>query len=152
MKPEQPMSMSEDNKQLVLTAYRDFGTRDEEKIGSYFAADAEWVAPERNAMAVALGQPAGWAGRDAIVRYLTGEIGRLFTGSKVELLSVVADGDKVVIEQRFQATVCNGRPYEMIYCFIFVVRDRLIRQVRPFFDTALGFELIFGKETPRQLL
>jgi uncharacterized protein len=88
------MSTSEENKQLVLTAYRTFGTRDKDKIASYFAPDAEWVAPERNGMAVALGQPAGWVGRDAVVRYVAEEIGRLFTGSKVELLTVVADGDR----------------------------------------------------------
>ena len=145
------MSTSEENKQFVLTAYRTFATRDKDKIASYFAPDAEWVAPERNGMAVARGQPAGWVGRDAVVRYLTEDIGRLFTGSKVELLSVVADGDHVVIEQSFEGTVCNGRPCKMIYCFIFVVRDRLIHQVRPYFDTALGFELIFGKETPRKI-
>lgn len=145
------MSTSEENKQFVLTAYRTFTTRDKDKIASYFAPDAEWVAPERNGMAVALGQPTGYAGRDAIVRYLAEDIGRLFTGSKVKLLTVVADGDHVVIEQSFEGTVCNGRPYKMIYCFIFVVRDRLIHQVRPYFDTALGFELIFGKETPRKI-
>ena len=145
------MSTSEENKQFVLTAYRTFATRDKDKIASYFAPDAEWVAPDRNGMAVALGQPTGYAGRDAIVRYLAEDIGRLFTGSKVKLLTVVADGDHVVIEQSFEGTVCNGRPYKMIYCFIFVVRDRLIHQVRPYFDTALGFELIFGKETPRKI-
>jgi uncharacterized protein len=145
------MSTSEENKQFVLTLYRTFGTGDKDKIASYFAPDAEWIAPERNGMAVALGQPAGWVGRDAVVRYLTEDIGRLFTGSKVELLSVVADGDHVVIEQSFEGTVCNGRPYKMIYCFIFVVRDGLIHQVRPYFDTALGFELIFGKEAPRKI-
>ena len=57
----------------------------------------------------------------------------------------------VVIEQSFEGTVCNGRPYKMIYCFIFVVRDGLIHQVRPYFDTALGFELIFGQEPPRKI-
>jgi uncharacterized protein len=145
------MSTSEENKQFVLTAYRTFGTRDKDEIACYFAPDAEWIAPERNGMAVALAQPVGSVGRDAIVRYLAEEIGRLFTDSKVELLTVVADGDHVVIEQSFEGTACNGRPYKMIYCFIFVVRDRLIQQVRAYFDTALGFELIFGKETPRKI-
>jgi len=69
------MSTSEENKQFVLTAYRTFATRDKDKIASCFAPDAEWVAPERNGMAVALGQPGGYAGRDAIVRYLTEDIG-----------------------------------------------------------------------------
>ena len=147
------MSTSEENKQLVLSAYRAFGTQDRDKIASYFAPDAEWVAPERNGTAVALGTPSGFAGRDAIVRNLTEDVGgRLFTGSKVELLAVIADEENVVVEQLFQGTVCNGRPYRMIQCFIFVVRDGLIRQIRSFFDTALGFELIFGEERPRQLV
>jgi len=147
------MSTSEENKQFVLAAYRAFGARDRDKIAACFAPDAEWIAPERNGTAVALGMPSGFRGRDAIVKNLTEDVGgRLFTNSKVELLAVIADGDSVVIEQQFDATLCNGRPYRMIQCFIFVVRDRLIHQIRSFFDTALGFELIFGEETPRQLV
>jgi ketosteroid isomerase-like protein len=48
--------------------------------------------------------------------------------------------------------VYSGRPYKMMQCFIFVVRDGLIQQIRSFFDTAMGFELIFGDEEPRQLV
>jgi ketosteroid isomerase-like protein len=147
-----PMPTSEENKQLVLASYRAFATRDKDQIASYFALDAEWIAPERNGTAVALGTPSGFVGRDAIVNNLTEDVGgRLFLGSKVELLAAVADGDHVVVEQLFQAALCNGRPYKMIQCFIFVVRDGLIRQIRSFFDTALGFEQIFGEEAPRQL-
>jgi|HubBroStandDraft_2_1064218.scaffolds.fasta_scaffold386449_1 ketosteroid isomerase-like protein len=142
-----------DNKELVLTAYRSFGTQQPSTIASYFAPDAEWVAPERNGTAVALGTPSGFKGRDTIVKYLTEDVGgRLFTESKVDLTAVAAEGDNVVVEQLFQATLCNGRPYKMMQCFIFVVRDGLIQEIRSFFDTAMGFELIFGDEEPRQLV
>ena len=105
--------------------------------------------------AVALGTPSGFKGRDTIVKYLTEDVGgRLFTEyeSKVDLTAVVAEGDNVVVEQLFQATLYSGRPYKMMQCFIFVVRDGLIQQIRSFFDTAMGFELIFGDEEPRQLV
>jgi ketosteroid isomerase-like protein len=108
---------------------------------------------ERNGTAVALGTPSGFKGRDTIVKYLTEDVGgRLFTESKVDLTAVVAEGDNVVVEQLFQATLYNGRPYKMMQCFIFVVRDGLIQQIQSFFDTAMGFELIFGDEEPRQLV
>lgn len=146
------MSTSEENKQFVLDAYRAFGSQENDRIAAFFAPNVKWVTPERNGTAVALGVPSGFVGRDIIVKYLTKDARELFTNSKVELLTVVADGENVVVEQLFQGTVCNGRTYKMIQCFIFVVRNGLIHQIRSFFDTALGFELIFGEETPRQLV
>lgn len=147
------MSTPYENKQLVLASYAAFGAQKRDEIASFFAPDAEWIVPERNGTVTALGRTHGWSGRDAIVRYLADDVSmRLFTGSKVELKTVVADGDHVVIEQHFEATVCNGRPYSIDQVFIFEVRDGLIRQVRAFFDTALGTKLIFGEETPRQLV
>ena len=108
------MPTSEENKQFVLASYQAFATREKDRIAAYFAPDAEWNAPEPNATAVALGQPAGFMGREAIVTYLTGTVGGdVFKGSKVELLSVIADGDSVVVEQRFEATVCNGPGYKI---------------------------------------
>jgi ketosteroid isomerase-like protein len=147
------MPTPEENKQFVLAAYQAFASRDKDRIGPYFAADAEWRQPESNALAVALGKPAGLTGRDAIVNYFTGTLnGEVFSGSKVELLTVVAGGDSVVVEQRFEATVCNGRAFRLDYCFIFVLRDGVIQQVRTYFDTVSGFKQMFGDEPPRRLV
>ena len=143
---------AEDNKEFVLSSYRAFASQDKQQIGSFFAPDAAWVVPEGNATVLALGRSTGWIGREAIVKYLTEDIARLFSNTKVDFLSVTADGDNVIIEQAYEGTVCNGRIYKMVFCFIFVVRDRLIHQVRAYFDTALGFKQIFGEEAPRQLV
>lgn len=147
------MSTSEENKALVLASYQAFGAGQRDAIAARFAPDAERIVPEGNATVVALGQTSGFMGRDAIVKYLTEDIrGGLFTGSKVELLNVVADDRHVVIEQLYEGTVCNGRPYKAVQCFIFEMGGGLIRQVRTYFDTASGFKQIFGDEPPRKLV
>jgi ketosteroid isomerase-like protein len=150
---EPSMSTPDENQQLVLDAYAAFAAASKDRIAAYFAPDAEWVTPQRNGTAVAMGTPPGVHGREAIASYLAENLrGGLFSDSQVELRAVIAGGDSVVVEQLYRATVCNGRPYEMVQCFIFVVRDGLIREVRSYFDTALGFEQLFGEEPPRKLI
>jgi ketosteroid isomerase-like protein len=143
----------EENKQFVIASYQAFATRDRDRIAPFFAEDAEWNQPESNALSVALGRPAGLKGREAILNYFTGTLnGEVFKGSKVELLTIVAGGDSVVVEQRFEAMVINGRPFKLDYCFVFVLRDGVIQQVRTYFDTVSGFKQMFGDEPPRQLV
>ncbi len=105
------MAKSEDNKQLILGAYRAFATGERDEIAAYFAEDAEWIAPERNGTAVALGTRSGFSGRDAIVKNLAEDVGgRLFSGATVELLSVIADEQHVVVEQRFRRPCATAVP------------------------------------------
>ena len=147
------MPTPEANKALVLASYQAFGAGERDAIAAFFAPDAEWMVPEGNATVIALGQTAGFSGREAIVKYLTEDVrSGLFSGSKVELLNVVADDRHVVVEQLYEAMVCNGRPYKALQCFIFEVDGGLIRQVRAYFDTAAGFRQIFGDEPPRKLV
>ena len=147
------MPTPEENKQFVIALYKAIATRDRDQIAPFFARDAEWNQPESNALSVALGVPAGLKGREAILHYFTGTLnGELFTGSKVELLTVAAGGDSVVVEQRFEATVIHGRPFKLDYCFVFVLRNGVIQQVRTYFDTVSGFKQMFGDEPPHRLI
>jgi ketosteroid isomerase-like protein len=147
------MSRSEESKALVLASYRAFAAGKRDEIASFLAPDVEWIAPEGNGTAVALGQPAGFVGRDAIVTYLTESLGgELFRDAKVEPQTIVAEGETVVIEQLFEATVCNGRPYKIIQIFLFKVQGGVIREIRAYFDTASGTRQIFGDEVPRRLV
>ncbi|HEY3798100.1 MAG TPA: nuclear transport factor 2 family protein [Caulobacteraceae bacterium] len=147
------MATPQENRDLVLASYDAFRRQDRDKLASLFAPDAQWLTPPRNRTSVALGQPPHFIGREAILTYLMESVsGGLFTGAKVEVLSVIADERHVVIEQTFEATVCNGRPFEMVYCFIYTLEDGLIRQVRAYFDTVSGAEQLFGDEPPRKLV
>jgi uncharacterized protein len=147
------MPTPDENRQRVLSAYRAIATRDRDQIAPFFTPDAVWHQPKSNALSVALGKPAGLHGREAILDYFTGTLnGVAFTDSKVALMTVAADRDSVIVEQRYEATVINGRSFKLDYCFVFVLRDGVIEQVRTYFDTVSGFSQMFGDEPPHQLV
>lgn len=117
-----------------------------------FAEDAQWIAPEGNATAVAIDGPSHMIGRDAIARFIAEDFGRLFVADvDIAFRSMFGDGDRVAVEERMRATLVNGRSYDNEYCFIFRLRDGLIAEVREYTDTARGFQQVFGKGEPGAL-
>ena len=132
-------------KQIVLNAWQTFRTRDAEQIAELFAPDAEWIAPARNATAVALDHTDHMIGAGAIARFIAAEMHRLFSEIDISFRAVHADGDNVIVEERMRATLPGGRPYDNDYCFIFVVADGRIKQVREYMDTRKGWQMVFGE-------
>ncbi len=135
------------SKHVVLAAWQALASRDPARIAAMFAADAEWIAPNGNATAVALNGPSHMIGRDQIAKSLGSDIWKLFAADvKVEFRGVYADGDiVVVVEHRMQATLANRSAYDNDYCFVFEVENGLIRRVREYMDTAKGQRMIFAK-------
>jgi ketosteroid isomerase-like protein len=128
-----------DNRQLIIDAWRTFGTRDPERVGAVFAPDAQWLAPPDNATAMAIDGTSELHGRERIVRFITEEFQRVFVADvSWDVRGIYADGDHVVLEQHFEATLAGGGRYENDYCFVFVVRDGLIAEVREYMDTQRG--------------
>jgi uncharacterized protein len=132
-------------KDVVLNAWKTFSTRDASQIASLFAPDAEWIAPARNATAVALAHTDHMIGPDQIARFIASEMHRLFSEIDISFRAVHADGNTVIIEERMRATLPGGRLYENDYCFIFVVADGRIKQVREYMDTRKGWQMVFGE-------
>jgi ketosteroid isomerase-like protein len=133
-----------DNKQAVRETWKAFATRNPAVIAARFTEDAQWIAPPGNATALALGG-VHLMGRDDIVRFIAVEFGKLFARDvKVEFKDVYGDGDVVIVEQRFQATLANGASYDNDYCFVIELRDGLIRRMREYMDTAKGHRMIFA--------
>jgi ketosteroid isomerase-like protein len=62
------------------------------------------------------------------------------TPLKFVIDNVVAEGDQVVVELHNEGVLADGQPYEMIYCFVFVIRDERIVSVRQYADTKYGVE------------
>jgi ketosteroid isomerase-like protein len=126
-------------KDVVLRAWREFASRDPERIRAVFTPDAEWLAPEGNATAVALGGTHHLVGRDRIVHFLTVEFPSVFVADvHVDFRSVVGDGDVVVVEERMQATLHHGGHYDNEYCFVFELEGERIKRVREYMDTRRG--------------
>jgi ketosteroid isomerase-like protein len=132
-------------KDVVLNAWKTFSTRDANLIASLFTPDAEWIAPARNATAVALAHTDHMHGPDQIAHFIASEMHRLFSEIDISFRAVHVDGDIVIIEERMQATLPGGRPYQNDYCFVFIVADGRIRQVREYMDTRKGWQMVFGK-------
>ncbi|MEW9556273.1 nuclear transport factor 2 family protein [Nonomuraea sp. NPDC050783] len=136
---------SEQNRELVKRAWRSFATRDKELIASFFAQDAEWLAPPANATAVALGGTHHMVGREAVVHFLTVDFPRMFVADvAVDFRGFYADGEVVVVEETMQATLADGNAYRNDYCFVFELRDGSIHRVREYTDTARGHRMVFG--------
>jgi ketosteroid isomerase-like protein len=137
--------MTIDNRAVVQAAWRAFASHDAEQIAVFFTEDAEWLAPAGNATAVALDAPSHMIGRQAITHFLAYEFPRLFVSDvAVDFRGFYVDGDRVVVEETMSATLANGNAYRNDYCFVFELRDGLIRRVREYMDTARGHRDIFG--------
>jgi len=135
------------SKDIVMDAWRAFASRDAARIADCFTADAQWLAPEGNATAIALDCTHHMIGRDAIVHFLTVAFPKLFVADVlVELSGLHADGETVIVEEHMQATLANGRRYDNAYCFVFMLEGERIARVREYMDTRRGWTCIFGEE------
>jgi uncharacterized protein len=65
--------------------------------------------------------------------------------SSVEVRSIHADGDSVVVEHSGRNELPNGRRYDNNYCWVFRFRNGLIQEVREYMDTQLVTET-FGAD------
>lgn len=135
----------EQNKRAVSEAWKAFASRDPQRIRAVFTDDAEWLAPKDNATGVALGFTDHMIGPDTIVRFLVEEFPKLFVSDvSVQFSHMYCDGDTVILEERMQAMLANGRRYDNNYCFIFELLEGRIARVREYMDTQKGRRSVIG--------
>jgi ketosteroid isomerase-like protein len=132
------------SKSIVLAAWKVFKTRDPERIAAVFTDDAEWLAPPRNATAVALNVPSHLVGNRRIAQFLASEMYQLFHDVQIEFRGVYAEGNTVIVEERMRATIMDGATYDNDYCLVFELEGGQIRRVREYMDTQRGKTMIFG--------
>ena len=140
-------------KQAAADVWKAFASGDEETIHAVLTEDVEWIAPKQNATAVALGVTDHMVGREAISSFLINDLRRLFSnGLSIEPISITAEGDRIVFEQRQTAVLANGRTYDNSYVFIFEMVGSQVRRIREYMDTLGGHEMVFGAAGPRQIV
>lgn len=138
-------------KEVVLNAWAAFASRDPERVAAAFTPDAEWIAPEGNATAVALDGPSHLQGPQLLAKFITEWVPKLFVGTQVEFQRVLEAGQTVIIQLRYKAALVNGRAYDNAYCFLFDVEGGRVRRVTEYMDTLSGQKQIFGDERPRKI-
>lgn len=140
-------------KEAAFAIWRAFATRDADAIRAVLTEDVEWRAPPRNATAIALGVTDHMIGPDAIIRFILEDFPRLFSaGMRVEPISVTAEGERVVFEQRQSATLANGRRYAIDYVFIFEMKGTRVHRIREYMDTQGGRDQVFGSAPAGQIV
>jgi uncharacterized protein (TIGR02246 family) len=113
---------------------------DEAAIRDSFAEDATWWLHGDLPIA------GTWVGRDAILDdFLAAAMSHYEPGSvSVEQTSLIADGDRVVVEWTSRARTRAGAPYENYCIAVFTVRDGRIASVREYMDTLYAQRTVFG--------
>ena len=137
----------------MINAWKTFSTRNAAQIESCFTEDAAWIFPAGNGTALALGRGGiSRLDRHEIASFMVNDFGRLFiAGVEIQPIGICAEGDTVVMQHRFRATLANGRSYDNEYCFVFKVRDGRIAEMREYMDTLGGFRQIFGEDAVKSV-
>ena len=129
----------EENKKIVLDAYACLGRGEPEGFYDSLSDDVEWVFTGSHRYART------FKGRAEIKTGLFGSLGELLEGPiQLRILSVIAEGDKVVIEAKGEARAKNGKDYNNDYCIIVTLRDGKITEMREHLDSELVTE-VFGR-------
>jgi uncharacterized protein (TIGR02246 family) len=113
---------------------------DEQVVRACFAEDAVWT------LHGSLPISGVWEGREAILgEFLATALGYYEPGSiSLEVTSVIAEGDRVVLEWTSRARTRDGAPYENFCIGVFTVADGRIRSVREYMDTLYAAETAFA--------
>lgn len=127
--------MSEQNKAVVVKFIEAFSDGDAETAKTCLAPDARTIAK-------GFGKLSGPRPYDLIVATTAAFKETIPTGLQPELLSVTAEGNRVVVEFEGNATLANGEAYCNQYCMVFTMAGGLIKQVNEYYCTILADEKI----------
>ncbi|SHI13029.1 nuclear transport factor 2 family protein [Streptomyces sp. 3214.6] len=115
---------------------------DGDVIHDSFHADATWHYPGDLPISKV------WHGRDAIINEFLGGMGPAFVPGtlEIELVSTIAEGDRVVAEWTARATTVRGDTYDNRCLGIYTVRDGRIASVIEYADTRHVAATLFPDE------
>lgn len=122
-------SAEERNKQLVTEFMEVFGRGDVQDILSYMSENATWwVGGTMEGIS-------GTKDRQAFGEMLSGISASVNGGIQLRPLAWTCQGERVAVETESYAELHNGRVYNNLYHFVFVVKDGKIECVKEFLDT-----------------
>ncbi|MGY3306203.1 glyoxylase-like metal-dependent hydrolase (beta-lactamase superfamily II)/ketosteroid isomerase-like protein [Pseudomonas sp. PvR086] len=119
------------NEQLVLDFFTTLSTGDLVKLGTFIDADTTWTPMIENVPG------AGTHTGKAICEEFLAPVRGLFVDGdpKVHVDSIVSSGDKVMCETRGVGKLRNGRSYNNLYAWAFLIRDGRIKAIREYMDS-----------------
>jgi ketosteroid isomerase-like protein len=128
--------VSEENIKTVLAFLDAISTSNPDKADACLAADAFTVAK-------GFGKFSGIRQRETMVGTISAFKQLLPTGLGVEIKSVIAQDDRVVVEFEGHARTADGKAYNNQYCMVFTLADHKIKQVNEYFCNKLADEVLW---------
>ena len=123
--------MSEANKALARRFIEAFSA------GDAVTAEA-CLAPEARTVAKGFGRLSGERPRELILATTAAFRELIPTGLRPRFLSLIAEGDRVVVEFEGHSTLANGEDYDNQYCMVFTIVDGRISTVNEYYCTILA--------------
>ena len=122
---------------------------------------AELAAGNRRAFADSLADDVIWrssgtspwtgpfVGKSAVLDTMLASVYRqLVDRVRLQVLRILADGDRVVVECKGTATTKTGKPYNNEYCMIYRIAGGKIAEITEYMDTHLAITTLEGPTAP----
>jgi ketosteroid isomerase-like protein len=127
-----------ENKELAFDFFKALGSGDRKALHELVRDDFRWVVPQGAAL-----HAGAHEGAANVFDAMLGAVGDSFVpgSQRTHFDLVVAEGDAVMCEARLHATAPDGRDYDNVYVFVFIIEDGRIAELREHVDTryAAGF-------------
>lgn len=131
--------MNKTSKEIVQAALDAVTRGDLDTLLSTLADDVQWTFFGSHRFA------GTFKGKDALTQGLFAVIGEILEdGIKIDVRSITADGERVVVEAKGQARSKAGLDYNNDYCLVFDLAGGRIRHVREYLDSELVTR-VFGR-------
>ena len=135
---------TEATRSLIQRYYGALGAGDKEGLLDTLADDVVWEPPASAHIETTSGKEAVARALGSAVIKSTFDITKPFD---VQIRSMVADGNRAVVQQRIVATAkATGLPYDNQYCWVYTCADGKITHMEEYADTliagrAMGWDL-----------
>jgi uncharacterized protein len=129
------MSIQE-NVDVARHFYDGFTNNDIDAVMATLAEDAQFRVPGKPGEL----QSGGWYDKTKLRKLFDLMLSRLKSGLKMEVISVMADGNRVALEVISEGELENGRRYNNEYFVLFKIVDGKIKEVREYNDTLHAYK------------
>ena len=135
------MTTPEKNAQIVRTFLETLSTGELERVRPLFHPNAIWKV-----MPKGIPGEGEHVGRDYIVDEFLAPVRGMFNPGepKVEIDTLIAQGDLVAAELRGFGHFKNGKEYNNTYCWFFEVRDGMVYSIHEYMDSLYIKNLVEG--------
>src|SRR5271163_3337018 len=118
----------EENKKTVLGFIENLSAGNAPAAFGAMADSATWWVAGNFALS-------GTKTKAQFMELMGGVAGEIDGGLRLTALALTAEGERVAVEAESYAKMKNGKTYQNLYHFLFVVRDGKIQSVREYLDT-----------------